>query len=678
MTDPTPRRRRGSRRDPEETSEDELVAALRRRTWSWLRGDRAQVPVTPEAEPVASAEAPASSEPIAPPEASGKRRRTKREPVVADATAWRRGAWAWLKRRAENEVKAAPPRKPRVKRETPAAQLAAFRKAAWTWLTPAPAAPPKEAKETKAPPKEAKESKAPAKRTRSKREAVPEAVVALRRSAWTWLQRRPVAAAVPAPAPAPAPEPEAPAKKRRTKREAVPEPVLELRRRAWAWFAPKATGEAAAGTHAPARAPAQVEAVPGGEVVRSHLKGVLEALVFASEHPLPAKELARLAKADLKVVRTLLAELVEEYYPRGFRLDEVAGGFVFRTSPLFAPFVREQVAKKPVKMTRAQIETLAIVAYRQPITRPEIDEVRGVDSGAVLKSLLERELVRILGKKDEPGRPMLYGTTGSFLEFFGLKALGDLPTLREFTELTDESRRTYEREMGEEPPDAAAPPEGLMGAEGEFRRAPTEGAPTATEATAADTASTEEAPASTQAPPSEEPAPSSARATRARQDQSKGAAAAVPEEPPPSFKVAPLEHTEAENEVDLDVEDEADLRPANESEPAEEHEEAAENETEEALEREEEAEGEEAQEEPEGETAEGETAEEPEGETAEGEEAEGEVEESDEDEDEDDEDEDDEDDEEDEDDDDDDWDDDDDDDDDEDDDEDEEDEDEDE
>ena len=214
-------------------------------------------------------------------------------------------------------------------------------------------------------------------------------------------------------------------------------------------------------------------------MVRSHLKGVLEALVFASEHPLPARELARLARADLRVVKSILAELVEEYLRRGFRLDEVAGGYIFRTSPLFAPFVREQVAKKPVKMSRAQIETLAIVAYRQPITRPEIDDVRGVDSGAVLKSLLERELVRILGKKDEPGRPMLYGTTASFLEFFGLKALGDLPTLREFTELTDESRRTYEREMGEDAPDAdgPGPSEGLMGGEGDFRRAAAEDKP---------------------------------------------------------------------------------------------------------------------------------------------------------------------------------------------------------
>src|SRR5258705_6405200 len=100
-------------------------------------------------------------------------------------------------------------------------------------------------------------------------------------------------------------------------------------------------------------------------------------------------------------------------------------------------------------MTRAQLETLAIVAYRQPLTRPEVDDIRGVDSGPVLKTLLDRDLVRILGKKDEPGRPLLYGTAPSFLEFFGLKSLKDLPSLREFTELSDDSRRVYDREMSE-------------------------------------------------------------------------------------------------------------------------------------------------------------------------------------------------------------------------------------
>jgi segregation and condensation protein B len=142
-------------------------------------------------------------------------------------------------------------------------------------------------------------------------------------------------------------------------------------------------------------------------------------------------------------------------------LDEVAGGWLFRTNVQYAPFVRELANERPVRLTRAQVETLAIIAYRQPITRPEIDDIRGVDSGATLKLLLERDLVRILGKKDEPGRPLLYGTTTAFLELFGLKSLKDLPTLKEFTELSEDSRRVAEEELGEAtPPVAAAPDDG--------------------------------------------------------------------------------------------------------------------------------------------------------------------------------------------------------------------------
>ena len=185
------------------------------------------------------------------------------------------------------------------------------------------------------------------------------------------------------------------------------------------------------------------------ELSRAHLRGLLEALVFASDKPMKAIELARLASAPVRQVRELLAELKVASAGRGVVLDEVAGGWLFRTSVEYAPFVRELASEKPVRLTRAQVETLAIVAYRQPITRPEVDDIRGVDSGATMKLLLERDLVRILGKKDEPGRPILYGTTTAFLEFFGLKSLKDLPTLKEFTELTDESRRVAEAELGE-------------------------------------------------------------------------------------------------------------------------------------------------------------------------------------------------------------------------------------
>jgi len=128
---------------------------------------------------------------------------------------------------------------------------------------------------------------------------------------------------------------------------------------------------------------------------------------------------------------------------------------VFRTNAKYAPFIRDLTKQRPVRLSRAQVETLAIIAYRQPVTRPEIDDVRGVDSGPVLKVLLERDLVRILGKRDEVGRPLIYGTTNGFLEFFGLGSLKDLPTLQEFTELNDESREKYEDEMGELPNEAA-------------------------------------------------------------------------------------------------------------------------------------------------------------------------------------------------------------------------------
>ncbi len=197
------------------------------------------------------------------------------------------------------------------------------------------------------------------------------------------------------------------------------------------------SGEAAFGLEAPV------------DTTREHLKGLLEALVFASDKPMTPVQLARAASSVLKEVKPLLAELKEEYATRGIQLDEVAGGWIFRTKAIFAPFVRDMTAEKPVRLSRAQLETLAILAYRQPVTRPEIDDIRGVDCGAVLKLLLERDLIRMMGKKEEPGRPILYGTTTAFLEFFGLKSLKDLPTLKEFTELNDDSKRIAERELGE-------------------------------------------------------------------------------------------------------------------------------------------------------------------------------------------------------------------------------------
>jgi segregation and condensation protein B len=126
------------------------------------------------------------------------------------------------------------------------------------------------------------------------------------------------------------------------------------------------------------------------------------------------------------------------------QLQSVAGGYQFRTHPANAVWVQKLLAQKPVRLSRAQLETLAIVSYRQPITRPEIDEIRGVDTGGSLKTLMDRSLIRILGKKEEVGRPLLYGTTKEFLAFFNLSDLKDLPTLREFHELSDEHQAQVE------------------------------------------------------------------------------------------------------------------------------------------------------------------------------------------------------------------------------------------
>ncbi|MDL1872936.1 SMC-Scp complex subunit ScpB [Deltaproteobacteria bacterium PRO3] len=154
-----------------------------------------------------------------------------------------------------------------------------------------------------------------------------------------------------------------------------------------------------------------------------------------------AKEEEKTSRAD---IQQALSELAQEYLEnpaRGILLGEVAGGWQFRTRPENAVILRQFYQPKPTKISKPSLETLAIVAYRQPVTRVEIDAIRGVDSGGVLKTLLEKNLVRIVGKKDEPGKPMLYGTTQDFLELFQLKSLQELPTLKEFRELEEEFQK---------------------------------------------------------------------------------------------------------------------------------------------------------------------------------------------------------------------------------------------
>ena len=180
---------------------------------------------------------------------------------------------------------------------------------------------------------------------------------------------------------------------------------------------------------------------------------VVEGLLFLSEKPLSPEVLRAATGIDLPRVRRALEELSALHHERisGIVLQEVAGGWQLRSSPDVAEYARRFLKVKPQRLTRAALETLAIIAYRQPVTRPEIEEIRGVDSGAVVKALLERKLVKILGKKEEPGRPILYGTSREFLEFFALKDLASLPTLREFHELSEEHRDIVEKEERPEP-----------------------------------------------------------------------------------------------------------------------------------------------------------------------------------------------------------------------------------
>jgi len=163
-------------------------------------------------------------------------------------------------------------------------------------------------------------------------------------------------------------------------------------------------------------------------------KAVIESLIFVSESPLSLERIKEvLGEVSKKDVQRLLSELKADYEAsqRGFTLEEVAEGFQFRTRPAHAEWIKRLKKTKPPGMSQPALETLAIVAYRQPVVRMDIEKVRGVDSGGVLHTLLEKKLIKIIGKKDVPGKPLVYGTSRKFLEVFGLKDLSELPTLKD-------------------------------------------------------------------------------------------------------------------------------------------------------------------------------------------------------------------------------------------------------
>jgi segregation and condensation protein B len=169
------------------------------------------------------------------------------------------------------------------------------------------------------------------------------------------------------------------------------------------------------------------------------LKSVVESLLFVADTPLTLDRLCSiLEEHDRRDISAAVAELLAEYGEgtRGIYLAEVAGGWQLRSRPENADYLRRLNRSRPYRFSNSSLETLAIIAYRQPITRAEVEYLRGVDSGGVLKTLLEKKMLRILGKKDIPGRPLIYGTSREFLESFNLKDLASLPTLKEVQELT--------------------------------------------------------------------------------------------------------------------------------------------------------------------------------------------------------------------------------------------------
>ncbi len=200
------------------------------------------------------------------------------------------------------------------------------------------------------------------------------------------------------------------------------------------------------------------------------LKPIVEGALFAAGGPLTLDQLQSLFLEDERPERSdllaAIAELTADYGERGIEIAQVAGGYRVQVRAHVAPWVARLWDEKPARYSRALLETLALIAYRQPITRGEIEDIRGVAvTTQIVKTLSEREWIRVVGHRDVPGRPALYATTRKFLDYFGLRSLNDLPPL---AEIRDPAFLGDELDLGE--PDAGPPPTGP-------RRAPAAGDP---------------------------------------------------------------------------------------------------------------------------------------------------------------------------------------------------------
>lgn len=200
-------------------------------------------------------------------------------------------------------------------------------------------------------------------------------------------------------------------------------------------------------------APEEEWAVPKEELIQ-----IIEGMLFVSGRVLTADAISK-AIPDVTVMqtRTVLRELVEIWNnpAKGIHLQEINKGYQFRSDIICAPYIREMLKARPTRLSRQALETLSIIAYRQPLTRADIEDIRGVDSGGVTKTLLEKKLIKILGKREEPGRPLIYGTSKEFLETFNMRTLTDLPTLQEYQELSEEHQAVVDSTFSRDEVDQA-------------------------------------------------------------------------------------------------------------------------------------------------------------------------------------------------------------------------------
>jgi segregation and condensation protein B len=181
-----------------------------------------------------------------------------------------------------------------------------------------------------------------------------------------------------------------------------------------------------------------VEIETGGRSLEE-ISAAVEALIFVSDEPIAVKTIAEILEEDREIVHSVLENLAEKFNSRagGLQLREVAGGWQISTRPEFHEEIRRFLKTRPnAKLSLAALETLAVIAYKQPVTVPEILQIRGVQSGSAIKTLLDRRLIVAKGRKETVGRPMMYGTSKEFLLQFGLKDLSELPSIEDFEDLT--------------------------------------------------------------------------------------------------------------------------------------------------------------------------------------------------------------------------------------------------